>query len=512
MSTFSFENIVHLYRQSSTTVIYKHKIEYTDLGKFCVGLNRFCSLLGDLASEAYWGKFIIPLKRLRFDLCAATFSNRYKFNRISETFKDLQSHLRFCKQIYPDIAPHALAILELLTNLINGDQGQDPLLDELLDLTSVKESVAWVVKESRLIPLVEELVAEFQFPNLRILHPLQLKDVTCYDQIIVIGPSRWFPESIFTAARSSRIHILVFDWIYDVWTPQKSFVNPHQSSGSSSRKYIEVDEQETRRRWDKLNADSLLDIVNGSSFVTSTLAQRIDRDEYEDVEAVCLLLEDEWAVFIDSSEGSKTLVIDPDEDTDSRINRVSVKEIQPSMFILVRNGGGGDYIIPVANRILADKAQQAREYQQHWKTLLRHHVRRRGLLETSIDLLDQGSSIANETNVRNWMSPRTISTRDYKDFLAIMKLIKLESTAQIYWDMMQCIVAAHKKAGFEIRKLLLDQVKELDMELLQKQGRMDFKLSSADEGGLTAFRIETILPETFEVPYSQLGQPFKIED
>ena len=77
---------------------------------------------------------------------------------------------------------------------------------------------------------------------------------------------------------------------------------------------------------------------------------------------------------------------------------------------------------------------------------------------------------------------------------------------------MKRINGAHHKAGFEIRNSLLEQAKDLDMETLHKQGRMDFKLSSDDQGGLTAFRVESVLPETLEVPYSRIGHPFKLED
>jgi hypothetical protein len=77
---------------------------------------------------------------------------------------------------------------------------------------------------------------------------------------------------------------------------------------------------------------------------------------------------------------------------------------------------------------------------------------------------------------------------------------------------MKRIYHAHRKAGFEIRNLLLEQVKDLNMEELQRLGTMDFKLSSDDEGGLTAFRVESISAETIEVPYSQIGKPFKLED
>lgn len=509
MTVSLFRDVATLYEKSASTTITRHRIEHPAFGNFCVGLNSFISMLGEMAGEDYWQKFLVPVKRLRFGLCAAPFSKAYRFERISTIVSELQHHLRLCPKLYPDLATPAFAILDLLTKLL--DHPQDPLLDKLLELTNAEQKIVWVIKESRLIPHVEELVATRHLPHLNVIHPLQLRDLTCYDRFIVIGPTRWFPESVFTAARAGQIDILIFDWIKDRWNPQNVFVSPHKSSGRSNRKYITVEERETSSRWDGIAHEDLLTIVDKASAMASTLNKK-DQDEYEDVVAKCFFLEDDWAVFIEASEGAKTLVIDPDEDTDNRIARIFVKEIEPGMFILVRTGGGGDYIVPLADKIMGSQAQQARQYQKHWKELLRNYAKRNDLFKTSIDLLDFGSDVANEINVRNWMSPRSIRTRKYSDFLAIMKLVGLEDEAQEYWTIMKRINRAHHKAGFEIRNLLLEQVKDLYMEDLQKRGKMDFKLSGDDEGGLTAFRVESVLAETVEVPYSRIGQPFRLED
>ena len=505
-----FEDVATVYKKSASTTITKHRIEYRALGEFCVSLNSFISKLEELANEDYWRRYLSQLKHLRFCLCAAPLPKEYRFERISTIISELKYHLRFCQKMYPDLAQPAFSIIDLLRELL--DNPKDPLLEKLLELTDVKQNVAWVIKESRLISPVEELVSGFNLPRLCLIHPLQLKNLTCYDRLLVIGPTRWYSESIFTAPRANQIDVLVFDWIVDTWKPQNVFANPHKSSGASSRKYITVEEHATDSRWNDISPESLLLIVDEASSVLSTLKiTGDDWDEYENIDTKCIFLEDGWVVLIDASDGAKTLAIDPDEDTDNRIVRIFGKEIVPGMFILVRTSGGGDYIVPIANKIMGNQALQAREHQKHWKELLRRYAKTHGLLKTSIDLLDHGSNIANEMNVRNWMSPRSICTRKYSNFLAIMKLVGLESVAQEYWSMMKRINRAHLKAGFEIRNLLLEHVKDIDMEILQKQGKMDFKLSGDDEGGLTAFRVESVLPETLEVPYSRIGQPVKLE-
>lgn len=205
MSVSLFQDVAALYEKSYSPTITRHRIEHPALGKFCVSLTSFYSKLGEMASEDYWQKFLIPLKQLQFGLCAAPFPRDYRFRRISTIVDELQHHLQFCPQLYPDLANPASGVLDILAGLLTGDG--DPLLDKLLELTRTDQKVAWVVKESRLIPHVEELVAELNLLKLCVIHPLQLKNFICYDQLIIIGPSRWFPESVFTAPRANQIDI-----------------------------------------------------------------------------------------------------------------------------------------------------------------------------------------------------------------------------------------------------------------------------------------------------------------
>ncbi|MBZ0319097.1 MAG: hypothetical protein K8L91_21965 [Anaerolineae bacterium] len=508
MSDPTFEDIVVIYEKNRAPSIIRHRIEYPTFGDFCINLDYFDKSLGDLANENYWRTFLFPLKKLRFGLSAAPFTIDERNRRIAEISDNLKRYLHQCHLIYPSFAQAALSLIESLEKLLQ--DASDPLFEKLLELTPVDQTIAWIIKESRLIPDAEAAVANLDFPFLKVIHPLQLKDVTCYEQIIAVGPSRWFPESIFSAVRSDQIHIIIFDWIKDRWMPQEVFASPHKSSGSSSRTHIAVEERETNNLWENLDPESLLYLMDRLGVIKSAATDN-DRDEYEDIEAICIFMEGDLAIFLDASESSKIHVIDLEADIENRIARISIDNLEIGMFVLVRTSGGGDYIIPFANKIMGDIAMQARQYQQHWKERLRSYVKTRGLFETCIDLLDLGSRIANETNVRNWMSPSSIRTRDYADFSAIMKIIEMEADAEHYWKMMGLINRAHRSAGFKIRDLLIEQVRDIDVDLLHKQGRVDFKISDDDDGGLTAFRVESVMKEKVRIPYSRLGQPFKLD-
>ncbi|MBN1922092.1 MAG: hypothetical protein JW892_12660 [Anaerolineae bacterium] len=504
-----FELAVTAYQNASTARITRHRVNHPIFGQFAMALLAFEELLGPMSIDDYWRPFVGTLRRVRFDLCAAPLCSADRVERICETSLKLRDHLQFAHQLYPDLEASAEAILDAFDKLL--DQANDPLVDKLLELTEPQQNAAWVIKESRLIPGVENLTLCLKLPNLAVLYPLQLRRLAIYDRVMVVGPSRWFPESIFTAPRSKNVDVVVFDWIKDDWTPSRVFAKPHRSSGPSSRNFIFVDEKATFNRWSELDAMGLLQVINNrSSASASPSGETIDKLDV--AEAVCVLLENDIVVFFESGEGAQTLIIDPDEDPEHRIYRVPTKDLAPGLFILVKTSGTGDYIVPIADRIMGHKATKAREYQKRWKALLKDQVKCHGIVETSISLLDHGSNIANEVNVRNWFSPRSIRPHKYEDFLAIMRMTGLEAYAQEYWQMMGIINTAHHKAGFEIKKLLLEQIRVMDMDELQKKGRADFKLSDNDEGGITAFRVEAVLEETLEISYSLIGHPVHIED
>ena len=242
---------------------------------------------------------------------------------------------------------------------------------------------------------------------------------------------------------------------------------------------------------------------------TSTVGAEI-QDEL--VEVYLLLLEGEKAVFIDADESAKSLVIDISEDP-PKIIRKNNSAIEPESYVLLRTSGGGDLIVPVADGILGDHAKSVRAKQLIWKLKLQNKVKEKGLLEISINLLDAGSEIANEVNVRNWMSYRSIKTADKRDFAAIMQITDLENKTEDFWDAMELIDSAHRKAGQHIRKLLLKKVLEADINKLILHGKMDFDVSEEGKGSsLTAIRVVGISDSIVSVDVSQLGHMIEVRD
>ena len=219
-------------------------------------------------------------------------------------------------------------------------------------------------------------------------------------------------------------------------------------------------------------------------------------EDEEYVSARLFELEGRIVVPLDAAESAKATVLILDDEEADPIRRIPVTNIEPGMFLLVRTGGGGDYIVVVANRLLGERSVKVREAQRDWKDHLRKKVRQDGIYQVVHDLKSYGSRRANHVNVHNWMSYRSIKTEDPKDFLAVMRLIGLAGRFNDYWKTLTLIDRAHRKAGQLIRKQLLEEVRNADLRGLEKLGRMDFELPGAEGGSLTAVRVQGKHPET----------------
>jgi hypothetical protein len=77
---------------------------------------------------------------------------------------------------------------------------------------------------------------------------------------------------------------------------------------------------------------------------------------------------------------------------------------------------------------------------------------------------------------------------------------------------MEEIDRAHKRAGFLIRRMLLQKIADTSVESLERDGEMIFDLGVQDGGTLSAFQISAILQEEFEIPADRIGVLLDTED
>jgi hypothetical protein len=188
--------------------------------------------------------------------------------------------------------------------------------------------------------------------------------------------------------------------------------------------------------------------------------------------------------------------------------------------LLLRTSGGGDFIAPLADRILGDRAQQRRTQQAVWKAQLAAAAQtqfgmlgRRELAARVVGVLrEHNLSEVRAANVHYWMSPKCIRPRKEGDFAAILSYAGMADKKQELWEAMGEIDRAHKSAGQAIRRMLLQKIATTSLEPLERDGEMVFVLGEQDGGTLTAFQITFISEDEFEVPAERIGVLMDLEE
>jgi hypothetical protein len=363
---------------------------------------------------------------------------------------------------------------------------------------------AVLVRDSRLVALSERQLLRYPATRrLQIATPAQLTRDSCFSVLYILGAASWFPSFVFAAPRASATELASYNWIRDKREPAKTFLSAPPPQRETEPEISEHDST--------YDAEDILPVVDWRS-IGQRVAAAGFQNPLESIDARLVLLEGEHAVFVEAADGASVLSIDLDADeTTERIARIGTNEVRTGTFLLLRTSGSGDYIVTEADRhFLRSRATALRAAQRRWKELLRKQVQAEGLLAVSVKLLDLGSHSADEINVRNYLSPRSIRTRSPEDFRAIMRLVGLADEWEQYWEMMGEIDHAHRHAGQRIRKQLLRQLEQLDLSELERAGQMDITLPEMDGGGLAAFRVADVSPDTQFVSIHQLGHPFEL--
>ena len=171
MNRVSLADANKIYQYADNCTIIRQRVSYTELDKFSKALYTLKGRLNEQSEDEYWKEFFRPLRQFQFDLCAAPLLNKYRDSYITQINNSLKHHLAHCRLMYPDFAESANSILSKLVNLAN--KAENPLLVALLNISKTypKSNIAWVIKESRLIPHVENVItSEPELCTIKLLH------------------------------------------------------------------------------------------------------------------------------------------------------------------------------------------------------------------------------------------------------------------------------------------------------------------------------------------------------
>jgi hypothetical protein len=491
-------------------------VSFPELEHLIERFRLFKLELGEDSDVDYWALFNWRVRHYEFMLSTLPLSPNHPSLESVEVLARLNDRLAGCGHSYPAHAARAADVVRAFEAV--AQQGSAPLLDAIIGQTIENaDSTVLVINEGRLVDVVQQVLCSNVATNrMRAMSPKEITASDCLRHLVVFGARRWYPEYLFTAPRAEHVHLICYDWIRDRWSPQNVLLgtkslDSRTNLASSAKGDMTIG---------TVDPDELIAEIDLARFAFRFVHHRGESSEAEEANALLLALEGDTAVFVESSEGSEIVTIDPEAEVSSdtgsrrrsRLQRLPVSNIEPGVFVLLRTGGGGDYIVPVADKFLGQHKESARASQQKWKSFLQDKVITHGALKTSIELLDMGSIRAEENNLRTWMSSGNIGPEDVRDFEAIMRLIGLADQAAEYWSNAELIRSAHKKAGFHIRRLLLKIVDGSDLSPLERTGRMEFELPGTGAGSFTAFRVRAVSPNQYKVPAFRLAEPFELRE
>lgn len=512
MAVYDLNRISQLYTASQEAALESHSVDHDELHRLFQAVNELNIQLGETRQDDIWSRLMLELRRYRFRLSVAPLPPDYN----PQVVADIEDLLNQAIDYYPDMRSQCKDVSVALQDLL--DSSTSPMKDEveaIINETDRNAIIGMVFYWSSLACQTQEYFANDDlFSSVSYLNPTALKKDDLYDVLIIFGTPGLYKDQvyIFTAPRALNLHTIYYRWFERNWKFPSLFEHDSRKVIKKSRMARIQPRQPLQPSpgMMKIDLEALLPVISATLRKEPGPEKDFDEHESSTVSARCFILEDGKMVFIDTEDQSE-LVIDLDSEQ-QRVRKVSVDEIEPDMFIVLRTEGGGDYLVDVADRMLGDQATELRETQREWKQVLIDLVAQNGLRQVVQSLNEIGSRIANYSNVRNWMwlSPRNIRTGRFEDFRAIFTLADRGKEAEKYWAAMGVIRGAHRRAGAYLRQLLISQIRASDLSDLERDGVMKFELEE-DTGNLTAYRVLSIAPEEYTVEHTRLGIPLDME-
>ena len=353
-----------LYRVSAETLIERECVDDADLRGFSLGVRRFVASLGDDASEPYWKPVLARLRRVRRELATVPLPPGHPALGLEESAQFIPRKLRHCEKIYPQHAEAARKLAGLLGSLAERDS--DPLGVAVRALCGGPRTVALVLRDGRHASDVERHFAKAA--NVAVVVPPELgASAKVYDRAIVVGPSTWFPRTVFGAPKSREIRIVQFDWLRDSSVSAGVFVSTETGIGACPAPLPAYDGSSSHGG--SMESVDLLPVTDWPAIAAETDWPGGGAERPDTVDAYLFLLASEQAIYMEAEQGSRAYVVELGEGQE--LHTVPTEAIKPGTYIVTRVGGEGDYIPAIADGLLGGDAERLREAQRYWKEKLR---------------------------------------------------------------------------------------------------------------------------------------------
>jgi hypothetical protein len=305
----------------------------------------------------------------------------------------------------------------------------------------------------------------------------------------VCGALSIYPQSIYTSGRADQVLWSIFDWMKP-YTPD---MNPSLYEDVQFEPTIRL--ISTNPGIETQESEKSVDISGLWELPISPLQedQNAEVDDLELVDSVPLLLATGARTFVPIYD--RVQVAFPQDSTRPNSITLSKKfgaDISVDDFVILRSYGEKDIIVLLADELLGNRSQPLRSSQQRWKAALRSRVAATSISLALRSLRDLGSTIANEQNLRNWMSPRNIRTQEKTEFLILLEFCGLKEDAERIWDEMGEIVRAHTRSGRLLKLQLSSELTAHTGADLLSQHRIDVSIQGVSSGSLIAIRVEAL--------------------
>lgn len=498
------------YECSSDLSIKHHSLKNSVVKKFSQSLDILVRSLGEEKESDFWRSFINPLKKYRYNICTAPLPFSYLKECDEDIFKHYQQLLSICS------SRHANS-LEIAKNVVTEFEKmsvdkENYLINEIKNIALYSKKTGLLIHSDKNYDKVQEIIKQNKISNVEVVVREQLRRNIRFDSLIYIGKTSLLESDryIFSSPKANCIYLLRYSHQRASVNEEPIFLGNTIVGSKPIKTTIVVDTSEGEIVEDEAD---YVPTVNVNSILEQTARISKDKENYELAKAKLYTLSGSIGVFLEADSESNAIVINPSEESERLVRSLPTKYIRPGMYIVLRTSEDSDYILPIADRILGKSKERLRTMQAKWKSMLKENVKQKGLFETCLEIIDCGSTIANETNLRNWISPRGIKTQKKSEFQAIMKYLNLHAESESIWADMVTISKAHRSAGFSLKKEILNKVGRNNMENADKLEQFGhLAMHFEDIGTLTAFRVNEIAETIVNVPYSKLRTPFDMED
>jgi hypothetical protein len=530
-------------------------VEHPGLEAFSHLAGKFGTALGESAEEGYWGPVVRTLKRARWDAATTPLPFSSAATGLAEAAREAVPRLRQGGRVAPELGGAAEDLAERLTDLASS---QDDPLGEIVrrvlasrvnapaidvdDADGERRDIAepgrredergviagteggpppeeghapWIqvvavlLRSGRYREEVEAAVSGLGTP-VSVLTPSEFVASAPLDLVAVVGPSAWFPAAVVRASRARRMVFVYPSWIRDAepqvgllaGSPQRS--RPSHISRAPAREAVPFDEELPLAL-----AEEWVPKADWQAISAAGRRRAGDDASSDPVHAWLFALASGDGVYLEAGEGSRAYVIELEDDLS--IHQELTSQIEPGHFVVLRTEGEGDYIRAIADSILGSGAHAVREMQAGWKRELANKMAELGARGLRRELERAGALRATDNNIRQWLRPDSIRTRDPADFSAIAAVIGARDRFRELWEGMGVIDSAHRRAGFQVRALLVEEILRGDRSQITAQGWADFDVEEIEgEGALRVARVEARAPEAQRVPHARTRRPFPI--